>query len=690
MKYTIKNLLEKVINIHSLSIFITLVIGFIALLYQSGTTLCSLTSHDWGVAAIWSLVSCVLTEVIGLFHKYHKEYKELVDREIPKINSKLNQAIEIMTIDAEDKSFENKLRLLRNKEGGIKWIVAKFIAKQLALKFNELSFRINSHTYSNFSKQLYYEVDTSLFLTNSFNPYEWVKTLISDLDYEQIISTLVTQTKDTFDTWWKSDIIKKNLEEKYTPEHTKAWKDIAKHNIDRKRLIILHKSELENFFVYEPFYLFFKKVNGISDDNTRFTTYDYLKTEGINIEVNKYDYAIFDSEIVLEWEIHFDDDKNITLKKPKITLIDLNPLDSNDKAKSLKVFASYISENWNRFYTIEYIEERIKDSKQEYLKSIKEKDNTIFHSYCYHAYGGDCWKEINETSEYDLGRREQNFLRDFLFKIQLENIRTCNVLHIGVGSGIEIEPIINGIRKDEREIQNYTFVDISPNILERTHEKLVWLKRHNKVNNNIHFHDICEDVTKEWLYIRPDNNPLIVILVANGFLFSQEPLIRNISNFMKEGDYLLVTTEINNTTISDESLKIKNLNKLIESYKTDSVLKLFNISLNPLGINTIDKQYYEFKFQNKITTGDNYKQDIFEGYFNLQLWRTNNNNFTLDGFESIEQIKIFQSYKPRNEESIKSYLDNFDLEIESHNPIKDKDFNNPKYNEIGLVIQKKK
>jgi uncharacterized SAM-dependent methyltransferase len=656
-----------------------------------GTEVCFWTFllHNLFPTLLVAIASFLATEGVIIVLIYGTKYRELLETRIEKIENKLNQAIEVMTIDAEDKSFESKLRLLRNKKDGVKWIVAKFIAKQLALKFNKLSFRITSHTYSSFSKQLYYEVDTSLFLTNSFNPYEWVRTLISDLDYEKIISTLVTQTQSTFENWWNTVIIHDKLEEKYTPEHTKAWKDIAKHNIDRKRLIILHKSELENFFVYEPFYMFFKKVNDISDIDTRFTTYDSLKATGNNIEADSYDYAIFDKEIALEWEIYFDDDKSDTFKKPKITLIDLNPLDSNDKAKSLKDFVKYIDDNWSRLDKIEHIEEKIRKSNQKYLDSIKNSNpHTISHSYCYHAYGGDCWKKINETSEYDLGRREQNFLRDFLFnKMQLENVRSCNVLHIGVGSGIEIEPIINGIRQEEREIQNYTIVDISPNILERTREKLTWLKRHNKVNN-IQFHNICEDVTKSgWLYARPDNNPLIIILVANGFLFSQESLLRNISAFMKTGDYLLVTTEINNTASSNEYL-----NKLEESYKTDSVLKLFNISLNPLGINTftnntIDKQYYKFSFYNSTNDDDIYKKDIFEGYFDLALWRKNK-GFTLKDFESIERIKIFQSYKPSDKNSIESYLTKFDLEVASNNSIDDA-FNNPKYNEIGLVIQKK-
>jgi hypothetical protein len=650
-------------------------------------------------ALLVAIASFLATQGVIIVLNYGIRYRELLETRIERIENKLNQALEIMTIDAEDNSFQNKLRLLREKEGGVKWIISKFIAKQLALKFSELSFRINGHTYSNFSKKLYYEVDGSLFLTNSFNPYEWTRGLISYPDYEKIVSTLVTQSKETFDEWWRKEITDNDLEEKYTPEHIKAWKDIAKNNVNRKRLIVLHKSELENFFVYESFYFFFKKINDINDkdDSTRFTTYDYLKHIGISVEADKYDYAIFDKEIALEWQIYSDNYESDTFNKTKITLIDLKPSDSNNKAQSLKDFEKIINDNWNRLDKIKQVEDKIIKSKQKYLDSMKNDSNATLHSYCYHAYGGDCWKNINATSEYDLGRREQHFLKDFLLDTikQNKNVRSCNVLHIGVGSGIEIESIINSLRQEEREIQHYTIVDISPNILERTQEKLVWLKKYNKINN-INFKNICEDVTTPgWSYERPDNNPLIIILVANGFLFSQESLLKNISVFMKKEDYLLVTVEINNTVNS-----INNLNKMKESYRIDSALKLFNNSLNPLGINTFKKSnieadcrdYYEFDF-NKKTPVENafYKKDIFEGFFNLKAWKKNNKDWHPAEFKELDKIKIFQSYKPSSLASVKSYLDIIDGGFLVTNLKSEDDFNefkNSNLNQIGLVIQK--
>ncbi len=657
-------------NKHWISLGVSLLYSIISLLTENFKW--SDIISDLPVTLFGTIAAFLATEGILIVVEYSDKYKDLLETKVSKIESKISQAVEIMTIDSDDKTFENKLRLLRNKQGGIKWIISKFIARQLSVKFVELGFRINSPSYSDFSKQLYFEVDESLYLTNSFNPYEWVKALIDKHNFDEIVSELVTKNMSTFNSWWEKKIKEDACFcEKYTPEHIKAWKAIAKTNVVRRRLVVLHESELQNFFVYEPFYLFFKKINDISDEDCRFTTYEQLKRNYSDIEVDKYDYAIFDKEIALEWEIPFNEEIDDSKIQSKMTLIDLVPSESNSKSNSLKKFANIISNNWDKFDTINKIERRITDEKNRFIKSVID-NSSLEHSCCYHAYGGDCWENINKSSEYKLGNREQKFFETFLYE-QLsfdEKMRSCNILHIGVGSGIEIEKIINGIKHREWEIQNYTIVDISPNILERTRKTINRLKRNNKIDN-INFNEICTDVLKfGWHYERINKNPLVIVLAANGYLLSHESLLNNISSFMKKEDYLLVTTEVNNTTNSD-------ISEITESYKAQSVLKLFNISLNLIGINTIESKYYDFSF-NK----DN--EDVFEGHFLLGKWKEENKKQLKDF--NMPKIKIFKSYKPKSKDNIKKYFERSHLKIKNIDKI---DFNKvAPYNEIGLIVEK--
>ena len=665
---------------------------------------------------VLGFASFLATKGIIIVYVYGNKLDKLYETNIQKIEDELNRAVEIMSIDSEDKSFENKLQLLRSKEGGIKWIISKFISKQLCLNFNELSFRVGSKMYSKFSQKLYHEVEDSLLLTNSVNLYVWVKALIPRLDGHDIIPELsAIANEKAFETWWED---RKNnvpdFEERCTPDHIKAWKGVAR-NIKRKRLVILHQSDIENFGAYEPFYLFFKAICGIKDDDedTRFTTCeDLARITTVSLGLDFYDYAIFDNKIALELEIGSDKEES---KEHRVSLIDL----SDKKSQELMQSINDIDEQWKQFYSIKSIEKCIVKTKQRYYKNLllsidddsnDDNSNAAFHSYCYHAYGGDCWKNVTENRNYDLGKNDRNFLKDFLPRAEqlMVKFSHCSILHIGVGSGIEIETVVSNItRLGKREIGNYAIVDISRILLAKAREQLVSsLKRYNKemnVDKIISTH--CEDVAESnWSYDRPNRHPLVVILVANGYLFSQMSLLKNIYCLMEDGDYLLITTEINS---SDNKIEKS-------SYRIEPVLNLLNISLNPLGINVPNdpkNEYYRFDFLPSKTT--EYEKDFYEGYFSLQTWRHNNKEFDPADFSVIEEaeklanllnnrneIKIFQSYKPSDRISIESYLEaisrdkDYVLEIVNSEEVfgeggNSNNFTVNSYNQVGFVIQKK-
>jgi hypothetical protein len=626
------------------------------------------------------------------------EINEKVLTKITSIEEKVSKSIGIFAVNSDNNVFEQKLEILKNKEKSLKWIISRFIAKQLAFNFDELSFKINKKEYSRFSKQLYFEVDKSLLLTNSFDPYEWARTLISD---NEVISELGETSKETFKKW-----LEKNNKSIHIFEHIEAWKNIEKSK--RRRLVILHESAWDFFFMYEPFYRLFLEVNSTKeeDDDVRFITFNSLSNilgNDTYFDAKKYDYAIFDGNIALKWEIY--DDTGIALSQDnstesEISLIDLESSSAQDAPKgkevhSLNSFVESIDDIWNdnSSHRVKDVEEQIIKSKRNYLFSIIEY-GFIPHLCCYFADGADRWKNVNRKGELQFLR---HFLSSHEIGLEVSN-RTCNILHIGVGSGTEIEPIINGIKRKGWEIEDYTIVDISPNILRMALEELVPLKK--KLKHPFNFHDICVDVLEEELsnkYRRPENgHPLIIILVANDFLLSQEYLLENISAIMKDYDFLLVTAKINNGNIPKEDLE-----KSLES---------FNISLTPLGINVPNEEFenfFEFKLCSATDKSKIYVSDFFEGYLKLKEFREKRSwtpanikalNNIKDSeeikkiekyFTEIEEIKFFKSYNPSTLDSITSYMNKFGLKVvniqnkEKFEEIKSKS------GQVGLVIQKK-
>jgi hypothetical protein len=467
-----------------------------------------------------------------------------------------------------------------------------------------------------------------------------------------------------------------------------------------------------------------------------------------NYDVRCFDYAIFDKQIALEWDISSTTPSNAS----ELNLIDLH---SEGNADKLTIVRERIQEIWNHtngelFLTISKMDDIINSSKWAYLESLTtEKSN--FHSYSYHAFGADRWIDMNEDAKkfgkYSLGTKEQNYLTKFflpsLSKNDIGKDRTTkfDILHIGVGSGVEIEPIIYSINSMHKQIEKYAIVDVSYGLLKSVREQETNLVKRVGVDvfvtekPFIYFdpvdvttgevvNSIGRDFTRlkvngvplttqiggniEGLSIVGNVNPLIFILVANGYLLSQKLLLESIARVMREGiDYLLVTTEINNTVSSSEEDNNKNLANLIAPYVAPSALQLLDISLNPLGIINTVADDYDFRFQLCHDPKTIYQKDIFEGFFKLQDWRRRHNHKTfsindfgnkpqniadgkvikiIDELNSKVQIKVFQTYKPSNHDSIVNYLDNLD-NINGKLDIVYSDFNS-EYNQVGLVIKK--
>lgn len=628
------------------SLIIAVIFGVISVVLQKPAESWNYDVSSIALSILISLLSFIATYVLLLLFEYHKNNKIILDK-LVNIEQKFEKAIEMVAVNSDGNVFENKLKLLREKEGGIKWIVAKFISKQLSVNFEHLGFNIDSRAYSEFSNELYKEADNCIYLTNSLNPYEWFKNLFTDSEFEEILIPCIKG----INSW----------DEKYTPAHIKSWNNIheIKPAVDRKRLIVLSNYEMENLFAYEPYFYKYNEINKVSDENTRYTTYDNLQKICPQLELNRYDYAIFDEHIALEWGLPNEKDKNQFIR-----LVDLKSDDKN--ARHITNFKDYLKKNWNTFIKAEDLKLKIKKKKSEIINLVKE-NKELHHKYCYHAFGGDSWKAINNDPDYSLGQREQEFLNKILnlfIKPEILKDNDYDIIHLGCGSGIEIDPIVKRITQSQKDIENYSLIDISSNMLERAKERVENLKSVDPIYDKINFKYLSADIlVKEWKHKRTSKNPLIIILVCNGFLFSHDILLTKIASILDKNDFLIVTTEMQNLTkISQEDIKA--------SYLIDSTIKLFNISLNLIGIDCIDQQYYKFNFDD----------DLFVGYFLFKKWADNNED--RKKMDLPDEIKIFQSYKPRSEQKIEERLHKFNLDI------KDKDIDE-EYNSIGLLIEKK-
>ncbi|MDR2581162.1 MAG: hypothetical protein LBC85_09250 [Fibromonadaceae bacterium] len=679
-----------------------------------------------GIFAIWAVKGL---KVKSIYAEYYE--KVLFIKKYGELEHIIN---EVKSDEAKNNIFKEKINLLRsNKTCRTKWIVSVFILKQLDSNFGELTFSIKGTDYSLFAQKLFeiyddkkhYQmkkkdtINDKILLTCSLNPYEWIKSLY--MNSEEIMPNLATKKK--FNNWPD----KNNLD--LVPNYIKALKEVPKEK--RKRLIVI--DEPKYFFLTETYYLYFKHLNAIEDcdKNTCFVTYDTLNktlTYIKDIEVERYDYAIFNGEIALKWKMP-DSDYS---KETDLVLIDLH---SSANSKFRRAIEKIYVEDWNcegnGFITVANMKKNINDSKIVFLESItKIPPNPTIHSCCYHVHGADCWNEI--TDDQDLVRREQyyineKFLPDLSKTLGKNSTIKYNILHIGVGSGIEIENIITNISKLKKEINKYAILDFSFHIIERVKEKIK-LSRKNKAVVEFIYSDPFDlmdtdiDLDKVSYYdvfrnniFHADNikeHPIIIILIANGYLLSQKSLLKNIFNFMRQRDYLLITTEINNSVANSIIGKKKNeinLNKIIKPYKSQSGLKLFNTSLNVFGIDTteedgnINADYYDFGFPNSV---EGYKNDIFVGNFLLKEWKNKGNvlhpNDVFDDvnektenvfqkFYNMQQIQIFQSFKPSSKKSMEDYLKNFRTDEYKFVIKNTPDFNyKSTHNQVGFVIQKEK
>ncbi|GHT35868.1 hypothetical protein FACS189427_06210 [Planctomycetales bacterium] len=624
----------------------------------------------WGLdntllqSILWAVCSTLLAEVTLIVVAHESRSKNIVEDQIQKIKEKLDKAIEIVTVGSDSGGFEDALRKLKAQDTSARWIMSKFIAKQLANNFTHLRISIDGDGYTQFSAELYGEVKKSLFLTSSFDPYEWAKTLWTKNGLFDELDSLIKDGKAITDTD-NSKLLKKLTD---VAPHLTAWKNLNLASEDKKRIIVLHRNEWNNFFVYEPYFLVFEEISGIIKDDTHtkfliFESYqDLLGNDGL--DTDKRDYAVYDEKIILQWDN--------PLKEKDKTALELLPLGNADEEPWRRI--NELKNKWDGAKSVKDLKKSIDQGKEKLQNSL----NTGFlnHSLCYYADGGNCWEDVNNDVNYKLGEEEQRFILPFVGKVWGEVLdKNCryDILHIGIGCGTEIENIVRGIQKSRIHedtgvnIDKYILADISQRVLSIMREKINEAKKDSplsvlqeKEGKKI-IDIICEDVFSDEFVDKvkekrgESSNPLIVVLIANGYLLSYTQILTNIAMILKAKDVLLVTTE--NGRTSTETIRA--------SYTTEPVLKLFNVSLNLIKIDTIDNKYFNFDFSDlpeAAPKGPN--EDVFVGEFDISTWINDHSGSCSPLIANLGiPINFFRSYKPKTLKSITDYLDSCGLEL---------------------------
>lgn len=581
-----------------------------------------------------------LRERIIEINKKHYETSNEINSRLTKIDNKLkNQLTRMLDQSAlytDENILEKKLMLLKKIDGPAVWVVSKFISKQISKNLVDFKFKINASEYSEFSSQIYFEPNHSLYITNSINFYSWFKVLLDKNKFDSVIENIYNPNS--------LDNIDFSL-----PPHIDAWNKVS---TKKKRLVVLTEKELSTFFIYKPFYDFFLEITEAKNENDKTTKFilnsKFNEKVSYKYNVVDYDYAVFDEKVLLKWKNPLYNNDNTELE------IDEN-FDSNSTLLRL-----FDDDYWSKLKIAKDITCEIKIVKTKIKrKAISEKK--IDHKYSYYAFGAELWQKINKEHKYILGQNEQKYLVQFL-KNEINS--KYNIVHLGSGGGKEIKSVLDAI--PHNMISSYSVIDISPDILDKAKETFNENAPTLNLNkSNFIIADLLdEDFPKTNI---PSSNDRLFLLVSNGYLLSNDRVLHNINEIMEENDNLIITVENADGLTNDY---------IINNYLTEPVLQLFNLSLNIFDIDCKDPKYFHFINNNPD----------FIGYFKLKEWIADNPHYSDPSVkklgDSCEEIEIFTSFKP-NEKELNDRLDEFGFEKISSD-------SNASTHQVGGLFKKKK
>lgn len=582
-------------------------------------------SYNFLLAAVFFMLGFVATEYYfernsPIFHEFKKRLDELEtlmktalddlakhqEKTLDDIRIRQDKTIELAAFYTDGQELEkNAIGILRSKKGGVVWIAAKFISKQLTESFSTLKFDINGNDYSKFSEDLYRECKKFIYLTSPFTPAEWFRQLYSGMA-DQVIEK-IQQSKN------ESDQILQ------LPNHVQALVD-SKATV--KRIVVIPKGGWNTIVAQKKLLKKFLEMNGRIEN--RFITKEdlvsqYHFTEYPDFDFSRYDYAIFEKELLFKWERPFGDEKKA------LELIDLMS-DTRDSARPApynEIVEDMFEFKRAKFLDADQILAEI-ETKKAALKrdvcSIKE----VPHKLAYFTTGANAWLEISCDPNYELGRREQSTLQQFILTALSQERSPWNVYHIGPGNGREIPDVVNSL--SVALIKKYILLDISPELLHAAEQ----VGRTNCVSTKF-FSEICDIVANDIEDIRKKHSELtdrnLFLLVANGAILSNPSALPNIRRSMNKDDTLLVTVAVQ-----------ENDDILFKELQMESIFNLLVEPLRILGIDDMLPAHLAYEY-NRGTF-------MLEVYFKFNEWIATAPTMAgeFNGFP--ERIKIFGTLRP--------------------------------------------
>ncbi len=147
---------------------------------------------------VWFLLGLVLVDYVETLTARRREHQELMtlarhelgelfkpqqqllSRTEQVIEERLTKILEHAAFFTEHNEFRGHVNLLHTTDGKVTWVVAKFISRQLAQSFTELSIDVSGFEYSAFAQDLFGECEQSILLTSPFNIRAWFVQSVGD------------------------------------------------------------------------------------------------------------------------------------------------------------------------------------------------------------------------------------------------------------------------------------------------------------------------------------------------------------------------------------------------------------------------------------------------------------------------------------------------------------------------------
>jgi hypothetical protein len=274
------------------------------------------------------------------------------------VEQRLPNIRELSAFFTDNKHLENHLDSLHKADGGLAWIIAKFISKKLSESFaSTLTMEIDGDDYSTFAARLYPECARSIYLTSPFTPRAW---------FEELFAAAVVEKIRTGEELPLTEI----------PQHVRSL--LSSGAPTKRRLVILNDEQWKEvtcdhtdggLSCCEKYNLLreFLRINGqtIDDgqpDGRNGKTHPgqnnagapsmvlrFAKLRDVQAKVRGYkqtmDYAIFDDSLVLQWGKEEDEEDAARMngqpekrkdRKPLELIRETGPLET--KLKSLFSF----------------------------------------------------------------------------------------------------------------------------------------------------------------------------------------------------------------------------------------------------------------------------------------------------------------------------------------------------------------